>query len=84
MTCSVDNADDLVLTPEEKKAIAALRRVAKIWPESLWLYSASGSLTIMRKTTEGKRGVEIRGGAESVDRAYIVGTVDIPNDGGDW
>lgn len=35
--------DELVLSVEEKKAIAALKRLEKIWPKTLWLYSASGT-----------------------------------------
>lgn len=27
------------LTEEEKKAIAALKRIAKKWPKSLWLFN---------------------------------------------
>jgi hypothetical protein len=66
-------------TPEEAKAIRALKRLAKAWPPSLWLYSANGTLNVMR-VAEGERGF-VRG---HVDRAYKVDTIAIPNDGGDW
>lgn len=74
------------LTDDEKRAIAALQRLAGKWPKSLWLYSASGSLNVMRRDSAGKRavldhGLDQHGG---VDPAYSVAVIDIPNDGGDW
>ncbi len=75
---------DFELTEKEKKAIEALERVAKIWPASLWLFSASGTLCVMRKGENGKRAVDMAGGCESVDRDYIVTDISIDNDGGDW
>ena len=68
------------LTKEERAAIAALNRVAKRWPDSLWLYSASGSLCVMRKDAEGEKAVK----GEGVDPDYVVDYIDIENDGGDW
>ncbi len=38
------------LTPDEAKAIAALRRLAKTWPQTLSLFSWSGSLIVMDAT----------------------------------
>jgi len=72
------------LTPEEKKAIAALKRLAKKWPDSLWLFSAQ-SLHVMRKTEDGRHAY----GGENVsstgiDPGYIIATIDIEADGGDW
>jgi hypothetical protein len=76
-------SDDL--TPEEKHAIAALKRLAKRWPKSLWLYSASGTLNVMRCEPDGVQHFRPCGRSEGVDPDYIVATVDgIPNDGGDW
>lgn len=48
--------DDDALEPtlEEKRAIASLKRLAKRWPSSLWLYAASGSLMVMRCGEEGE------------------------------
>jgi hypothetical protein len=69
------------LTKEEKKAIASLHRIAKKWPKSLWLYSHSGTLSVMRYREDGKT-VETASGA--FDQDMIVDTIDIPNDGGDW
>jgi len=69
------------LTKEEKKAIAAIKRVAKIWPDSLWLFSASGNLTVMRK---GENGEKVHLDNCGFDQKHIVDYIDIDNDGGDW
>lgn len=69
------------ITQEEKKAINALKRIAKVWPDSLWLFSASGSLCVM-KTDE--NGHEVRFESGGVDPDYIIDNINIPNDGGDW
>lgn len=69
------------LTKEEEKAIASLKRLEKRWPDTLWLFSASGKLCVMRKGEGGHHPTTHTGG---VDADYIVDTVDIENDGGDW
>lgn len=73
------------LTQEEKRAIASLKKVAKQWPGTLWLFSASGTLCVMKKTADGKHGY---GGANpsrtGVDPDFTVDTINIENDGGDW
>lgn len=74
-------ADPRDLTKEEKAALSSLRRLAKKWPESLWLYSASGSLCVMRCDAAGER---VHLPTDGVDPDYCVETIDIPNDGGDW
>ncbi len=71
------------LTDEEKKAIAALKRIAKKWPKSLWLFSASGELKVMRTDKNGDR-VHFPHPHCGVDPAYIVDHINIPSDGGDW
>lgn len=71
----------VALSKAEQAAIKALHRVAAIWPKTLWLFSASGSLCVMR-TVDGERVMTAWGGG--VDQAFIVDKVDIPNDGGDW
>ena len=68
-------------TPDEQKAIRALRRIAKTWPQSLWLFSASGSLCVMRARQDGNHYTTPDGG---IDPDYVFETIDIPNDGGDW
>lgn len=69
-------------TPEEERAIRALKRLAKTWPDTLWLFSASGSLLVMRKGPHGEH-VEV-GRAEGIDPSYELAQIDIENDGGDW
>lgn len=69
------------LTQEEKAAISALKRLAKRWPESLWLFSASGTLTVMRC---GEGGEHVKNELGGMDQDYCLDTIDIPNDGGDW
>lgn len=68
-------------TREETKAIAALKRLAKKWPKSLWLYAGGGSLAIMRGDHEGGHHLTASGG---VDPDYQLDTVHIDSDGGDW
>lgn len=69
------------LTDEEKRAINALQSVAKNWPKTLWLFSASGILCVMKKTPDGERAIAQFGG---MDQSYIVDRINIENDGGDW
>jgi len=69
------------LTPEEKKAIEALKRVAKIWPKSLWIFAGNGGLYVMRNGEDGKRAVTGNG---NVDPDYWIDNVNINADGGDW
>lgn len=76
------------LTLEEERAIAALKRAAKIWPKSLWLFSASGNLNIMKKQA-GERVMKLgestsRSSGGGVDPNYIVDSAKIESDGGDW
>lgn len=68
------------LTTEERRAVASLKRLAKRWPETLWLFSASGALTVMQRTADGERARK----GEGYDDKYAVDTIAIPNDGGDW
>lgn len=59
------------LTEEERDAIRSLKRLAKKWPQSLKLFSWSGSLCVMDAA--------MRPGSEA-ELDHIIG---IPNDGGD-
>lgn len=72
--------DEVPLTREERLAIATLHRLAKRWPKSLWLYSASGTLNVMRLDEDGREAMC----GEGVDSAYVVDEIDIHNEGGDW
>jgi hypothetical protein len=74
---------EIELTDEERRAIASLKRLAKRWPSTLWLF-AGGSVdkvAILRTQNDGTRAM---GSDQGVDQRYIVDHVDIPNDGGDW
>jgi len=74
--------DEVELTPEEKRAISSLKALAKRWPKSLWLFSASGLLKVIRC---GENGEQVMMAGEGADPDYVVTTVHgIPNDGGDW
>jgi hypothetical protein len=68
------------LTKEEQKAIDALKEVAKIWPESLWIF-VDGSLHVMKKNNEGNAKYTK---LEGVDQDYEVDDINIPCDGGAW
>lgn len=59
---------------QEQLAIELLRKTARHWPDSLWLFSANGTLYVMRK----------HDGARIYEADYIVDMIDIDNDGGDW
>ena len=68
-------------TQQELKWIAAFQRLAKKCPESLWLFSASGSLCIMKIPEDG----EIMADNGGVNQENIIDTIQgIHNDGGDW
>lgn len=69
------------LTKEEAAAVASLKRLAKKWPESLWLFASNGTLCAMKKTEAGSRATT---GLGAVDPDYVVATVDIECDGGDF
>lgn len=76
------------LTSEEKSAIRKLRNAAKGWPKSLWLFSAAGELYVMKKNADGKRQMEPGtggiGAGGGVDPEFVIGQIEIENDGGDW
>jgi hypothetical protein len=68
-----------LLTDNERRAIASLRRLAKRWPQSLMLFSASGTLCVM--PNNGEDGFR----ETSRDSEQVIETIHgIPNDGGDW
>lgn len=65
------------LTADERRAIAALKRVAKRWPESLMLVGGGGRLAVVR-TDDYESGALLGAGGRGV-----IDDVDIPADGGD-
>jgi len=71
---------DFDLTKEEKNAIATLKRLAKRWPKSLWLF-ANRELTVLRRNEDGEQAMTPSG---RVDQDYVVETIDLPADGGGW
>ena len=73
--------DGEFLTKKELSAVRTLERLAKRWPKTLWLFSASGSLCVMRA---GPNGGAVETSSGGVDQEHCVTTIDIPNDGGDW
>lgn len=69
------------LTDAETEAVRALKRLARTWPDSLWLFSASGSLCVMKKDGDGERR---RLTCNGMDPGAVIETIEIENDGGDW
>lgn len=65
----------------EQSTIRALKALARDWPDGLWVFSADGALNVMRTGPSGERVMLETGG---VDPEYIVDSIKIPSDGGDW
>jgi hypothetical protein len=63
-------ADPITITLKEAAAIRSLKRLAKKWPQSLGLFSWSGTLIIVKRNSD------------DID-ASIAHIPNIPNDGGD-
>jgi len=72
---------DIKLTAHEERAINSLKNLSKRWPKSLWLYSGAGTLCVMKFKEDGTFALKKHGGS---DPDYVVATIDILNDGGDW
>lgn len=66
------------------QAVAALKRLAKRWPKTLWLFSASGTLCVMEKTSDGQVAMTEESNSSFVDPDFCIAEIDIENDGGDW
>lgn len=69
------------MTREERNAIRSLKRLAKRWPKSLWLF-AGGRLYVMRRPPGNED--TCKSGDGTIREDLIVDSVDIPNDGGGW
>jgi len=72
--------DMIELTPDEIKAINSLKRLAKKWPKTLWLFAGNG-LSVMKGD---KKGYPIHTKSGNVDIDYVITTIDIQADGGDF
>lgn len=72
-------------TPEEVRAIRALAKLKKTWPESIALFSWSGTLMIEDRTRRGKLGspLEFGGDRTTIPLIADLPDIDIPNGGGD-
>lgn len=69
------------LTDEERRAIAALERLAAQWPRTLTLLSYDGSLSVIHSADLGV----IADGTEASRQDLVLAHIDrIPNDGGGW
>ena len=73
---------DIELTEREEKAIKSLKRLAKKWPPTLWVFAGNGGLHILRT---GKNGEVVLTESGAVNADYGVGSVEgIYADGGDY
>ena len=68
------------LTKEEKNAFTALQRLAARWPETLWLISSRGTLSVMKYKDKKKAAMV----GMSFDPEYKVADLDIPLDMEEW
>jgi hypothetical protein len=66
----MDSETVIRVSKDEQKAIKSLEALGRKWPETLFLFSWSGSLHVMKHLEDGRLG----------DISHISG---IPNDGGD-
>ena len=77
-----DASDASELTAEERRAIAKLKRAARNWPDTLWIFGTAGGLRVMKFKPDGTRAITPFGG---MDPDFVVATISgIECDGGDW
>jgi len=69
------------ITKEEKKAIATLKRLEKNWPKTIWLFATGNAINIIKC---GENGSHIEDKNGTMDQKYIIDSVNINNDGGDF
>jgi hypothetical protein len=66
-------------TADERRAIASLERLAKRWPETLMLFSWSGTLCVVKLKEDGSSPLH-----DGDPNSHVVATIHgITNDGGD-
>jgi len=68
------------LTVEERRALETLTKLEAIWPKTLWVFAASGSFLVMRKTPNNKIAMD----GDAPDQRYMVESFRIECDGGDF
>ncbi len=68
-------------TKEEQKIINNLNRLAKKWPKSLWLFCDGNGVRVMRC---GKNGEHVITSTGAMNPDYMLASINIDNDGGDW
>lgn len=76
-----DEKGELIVTKKEQKSIDSLKRLSKSWPKSIWIFAADGSLNIMKCNEVNDIAINSVGG---VDQNYLIDTIPIMSDGGDW
>lgn len=69
-------------TKEELDWIESFKKLAKKCPKKLWLFSASGTLHVMKTPDSGDVHCEGTGGGVNPDNS--IDRIKISNDGGDW
>lgn len=69
------------LTRKEQQAIRKLVELAESWPKTLWLFVNGQSVCVVKLGEDGKRAMTPKA---TYDPDYIVESVQIPCDGGDW
>jgi len=79
-------AKTIKIAPEEQ-AIAWAKKLEKLllnYPKGHWLFSASGSLSLLKTDVEGNRVIAKHGGVDQDYKIYKFSNNIIENDGGDW
>lgn len=72
----------VILTAQEARAIRSLKRLASKWPDTLMLFSNSGTLEVLRLAEDGTT-ARVNGHGSDIDERALVAEVRIRNDGGD-
>lgn len=68
------------LTKKEEEWIKEFKKICKKCPKKLWLFSANGTLNIMKTPDDGET-LNDNGGC---NQDNVVDWANITNDGGDW